>query len=146
MATAVEAAADGNDPLDDEAKAAVRAFNQAHRLVEQAHDDVLVTYALGQLRIGAPEDRPARLPHAYRALADTTGGTAGACETLLPGMVAGGRLAGACRDLSAAVMLLAPMLGPQIAAGVGQTPVHLATELQLVAETADTAAGTLPAS
>ncbi|MEU1312439.1 hypothetical protein ABZ419_26605 [Streptomyces cinnamoneus] len=53
---------------------------------------------------------------------------------------AGVPLAEACRDISAAVMLLAPALGPEIAAGGGHTPVCLAAELQLVAEAAGTRA------
>ncbi|MEU1377940.1 hypothetical protein ABZ442_30450 [Streptomyces triculaminicus] len=145
LASVLETMADRNGPISDEDEGADTEFGQAHRLVAQARDHVLVTYALGQLRIGAPEDRQARIHDAYSALADIADCIAGACETLAPGMEAGARLSEACRDMSAAVMRLAPVLGPEITTGVGQTPVRLATDLQLVAETAGATAGLLSA-
>ncbi|MFI9311496.1 hypothetical protein [Streptomyces triculaminicus] len=108
---------------------------EARELIGQARDHVLVVYALAQLRIGLPQDRPARIPDAYKALAsaaDAIGVTTGA---LPPSPAA--RLGDACRDISRAVMLLAPLLGPKAATGAGpHTPVRLATHLQLFAESA----------
>ncbi|MEV5242586.1 hypothetical protein AB0K89_26290 [Streptomyces cinnamoneus] len=139
LTSALESRAGCNSLLCDGDEVAVTGLDQAHLLVEQARDHVLVTYALGQLRIGPPEDRPARLRDAYDALADATDRLLEVDEIQRCDIEAAGvRLAEACRDISAAVMLLAPTLGPEIAAGVGQTPVRLATELQLVAEAAGT--------
>lgn len=125
------------EPGSDTAHAAVAGdgLGEARELIGQARDHVLVVYALAQLRIGLPQDRPARIPDAYKALAsaaDAIGVTTGA---LPPSPAA--RLGDACRDISRAVMLLAPLLGPKATTGAGpHTPVRLATHLQLFAESA----------
>ncbi|MEU3755778.1 hypothetical protein AB0H17_23890 [Streptomyces olivoreticuli] len=36
-------------------------LGEAHELIGQARDHVLVVYALAQLRIGLPQDRPTRI-------------------------------------------------------------------------------------
>ncbi|MFI9311320.1 hypothetical protein [Streptomyces triculaminicus] len=117
-------------------------LGEARELIGQARDHVLVVYALAHLRIGLPQDRPARIPDAYKALAsaaDALGVTTGA-----PPPSPTARLGDACRDMSRAVMLLAPLLGPKAAAGAGpHTPVRLATHLQLFAESATAAAAPL---
>ncbi|MFI0915569.1 hypothetical protein [Streptomyces abikoensis] len=124
------------EPGSDRAQAvAGDGIGEARELIGQARDHVLVVYALAHLRIGMPQDRPARIPDAYKALAsaaDAIGVTTGS-----PPPSPTPRLGDACRDMSRAVMLLAPLLGLKATAGADpHTPVRLATHLQLFAESA----------
>ncbi|MEU5053729.1 hypothetical protein [Streptomyces sp. NPDC021096] len=135
--TALSATDAVQEPGSDRAQAVVvgGGLGEARELIGQARDHVLVVYALANLRIGLPQDRPARIHDTYTALAsaaDKLGVTTGASP---PSPTA--RLADACRDMSRAVMLLAPFLGPRTTAGANpHTPVRLATHLQLAAESA----------
>ncbi|MEW2577661.1 hypothetical protein [Streptomyces syringium] len=109
-------------------------LGEARELIGQAGDHVLLVYALAHLRIGLPQDRPARIHEAYKSLASAADelGVTGAPP---PGPAAS--LGDACRDMSRAVMLLAPFLGPKSTARADpHTPVRLATHLPLAAESA----------
>ncbi|MCF3105347.1 hypothetical protein IPZ58_27685 [Streptomyces roseoverticillatus] len=110
-------------------------LGEAHKLIGQARDHVLVVYALAHLRTGLPQDRPTRIQDAYKALASAADELGVTTSAWPPSPTA--RVGDACRDLSRAVMLLAPFLGPQARAGTDpHTPVRLATHLQLAAESA----------
>jgi hypothetical protein len=112
---------------------------EAHKLLRLARDHILAAHALAQLRIGTPQDRSACVRDGYEALADaadTLGVTSGGTP---PDTIPATALGAACRDMSAAVILLAPLLSPRPVTGASpHTPVRLATHLQLTAETADT--------
>ncbi|MEU5431431.1 hypothetical protein AB0H73_38315 [Streptomyces olivoreticuli] len=125
------------EPGSDRAHAAVvgGGLGEARELVGQARDHVLVVYALAHLRIGPPQDRPARIHDAYTALANAADELCVTTGAPPPNPAAS--LGDACRDMSRAVMLLAPLLGPKATTGADpHTPVRLATHLQLIAESA----------
>ncbi|MCF3106948.1 hypothetical protein IPZ58_36110 [Streptomyces roseoverticillatus] len=90
-----------------------------HELVAEARDHTLVVYALAQLCVGPPESRPTRVHDAYRALAGATDAIEKATEALLHGDVDAEQLGRASRDMSAAVILLAPPLGLNMTAEAG---------------------------
>lgn len=122
----------------DQAEAYDR-LGKACELVGLARDHVLVAYALLQLRIGTPQDRSARFLAGYSTLAnaaDAIGVTTGGAP---PRTGLSVTLGTACRDMSTAVIQLAPFLDPKTTAEASpHTPVRLTTHLRIFAQSTGT--------